>query len=204
MVGGGPMFVTVNGYAYQRFDFPQIIKEADDRKKRKEATKAISEEEIEAAEYNVFVEQIKKNKAAARDTVIADLEPFREHLDEHDRSAYDSWYAQQKSQDVDELLVLPESKNPTYIAFNNTTTNDNQLKSWYEETLPRLESVAEKWRQLDITSADDDMLLAGIVEMGIEEGRYWSADSSHTFGVAKSRTTNCNVSCARHCQTKTS
>ena len=186
MVGGGPMFVTVNGYAYQRFDFPQIIKEADDRKKRKEATKAISEEEIEAAEYNVFVEQIKKNKAAARDTAIADLEPFREHLDDHDRTAYDSWYAQQKSQDVDELLVLPESKNPTYIAFNNTTTNDNQLKSWYEETLPRLERVAEKWRQLDVASADDEMLLAGIVEMGIEEGRYWSADSSHTFGVAKS------------------
>ena len=24
MVGGGPMFVTVNGYAYMRFDFPQL------------------------------------------------------------------------------------------------------------------------------------------------------------------------------------
>ena len=36
MVGGGPMFVTVNGYAYQRFDFPQVIKEADERKQRGE------------------------------------------------------------------------------------------------------------------------------------------------------------------------
>jgi pyruvate,water dikinase len=24
-VGGGPMFVTVNGFAYQRFDFPQVV-----------------------------------------------------------------------------------------------------------------------------------------------------------------------------------
>ena len=87
---------------------------------------------------------------------------------------------------MDALIVLPESNNPTYIAFNNTTINDNQLKSWYEQTLPRLEGVAEKWRALDVKAADDDTLLAAIIEMGIEEGRYWSADSSHTFGVAKS------------------
>ena len=36
MVGGGPMFVTVNGYAYQRFDWPQIIKEADQRKQQQQ------------------------------------------------------------------------------------------------------------------------------------------------------------------------
>lgn len=37
MVGGGPMFVTLNGYAYQRFDWPQIIKEADERKRKTRA-----------------------------------------------------------------------------------------------------------------------------------------------------------------------
>ncbi|HBK19124.1 MAG TPA: hypothetical protein DDZ38_10825, partial [Gammaproteobacteria bacterium] len=36
MVGGGPMFVTVNGYAYQRFDWPQIIKDVEERRKRKD------------------------------------------------------------------------------------------------------------------------------------------------------------------------
>jgi len=61
MVGGGPMFVTVNGYAYQRFDWPQIIKEADERKQQQGETLAITEEEIEAAEYSAFAEQIKKS-----------------------------------------------------------------------------------------------------------------------------------------------
>ena len=185
MVGGGPMFVTVNGYAYQRFDWPQIIKEADQRKQEQQ-NRGISEAQIEAAEYSALAEQIQKSKAAATDAAVADLEPFRAHLSDVDRANYEAWYAEHKQDDLDALIVLPESNNPTYIAFNNTTINDNQLKSWYEQTLPRLEGVAEKWRALDVEAADDDTLLAAIIEMGIEEGRYWSADSSHTFGVAKS------------------
>ena len=185
MVGGGPMFVTVNGYAYQRFDFPQVIKEADERKQQGE-TLSITEEEIEAAEYSAFAEQIKKSKEAAKDAAIADLKPFKEHLSADDRVSFDAWYETQDEDQIDGSIVLPESNNPTYIAFNNTTANDKQLKSWYDETLPRLEGVAEKWRTLDVQTADDATLLSAVVEMGIEEGRYWSADSSHTFGVAKS------------------
>ena len=185
MVGGGPMFVTVNGYAYQRFDFPQVVKEADERKQRGE-TLSITEEEIEAAEYSAFAEVIKKSKEAAKDAAIADLKPFKEHLSAADRVSFDAWYETQDEDQIDGLIVLPESNNPTYIAFNNTTVNDKQLKSWYDETLPRLEGVAEKWRTLDVQATDDATLLSAVVEMGIEEGRYWSADSSHTFGVAKS------------------
>jgi pyruvate,water dikinase len=186
MVGGGPMFVTVNGYAYQRFDWPQIIKEADERKQQQGETLAITEEEIEAAEYSAFAEQIKKSKEAAKDAAIADLKPFKEQLSAADRASFDAWYETQNEDQIDGLIVLPESNNPTYIAFNNTTVNDKQLKSWYDETLPRLEGVAEKWRALNVQAADDATLLSAVVEMGIEEGRYWSADSSHTFGVAKS------------------
>ena len=186
MVGGGPMFVTVNGYAYQRFDWPQIIKEADERKRQQGETIAITEEEIEAAEYSAFAEQIKKSKEAAKDAAIADLKPFKEQLSAADRASFDAWYETQDEDQVDSLIVLPESNNPTYIAFNNTSVNDKQLKSWYDETLPRLEGVAEKWRTLDVQATDDATLLSAVVEMGIEEGRYWSADSSHTFGVAKS------------------
>ncbi|MEL7186608.1 MAG: PEP-utilizing enzyme, partial [Pseudomonadota bacterium] len=72
------------------------------------------------------------------------------------------------------------------IAFNHTAQNDKVLKYWYDVTKPRLEGVAEKWRAVDISDASDDTLLEGIVEMGMEEGRYWSDDASHTFGVAKS------------------
>jgi pyruvate,water dikinase len=81
---------------------------------------------------------------------------------------------------------MPKSDNPTYIAFNHTAQNDAVLKKWYEYTKPRLEGVAEKWRAVDVSQAADEELFAGIREMGIEEGRYWSDDSSHTFGVAKS------------------
>mgnify|MGYP002817841741 CR=1 FL=1 len=186
MVGGGPMFVTIKGYTYQRFDWPQIIKEADERKQQQGETIAITEEEIEAAEYSAFAEQIKKSKEAAKDAAIADLKPFKEQLSAADRASFDAWYETQDEDQVDSLIVLPESNNPTYIAFNNTSVNDKQLKSWYDETLPRLEGVAEKWRTLDVQAADDATLLSAVVEMGIEEGRYWSADSSHTFGVAKS------------------
>ena len=147
MVGGGPMFVTVNGYAYQRFDWPQIIKEADQRKQQQQ-NRGISEAQIEAAEYSAFAEQIQKSKAAATDAAVADLEPFRAHLSDVDRANYEAWYAEHKQDDLDALIVLPESNNPTYIAFNNTTINDNQLKSWYEQTLPRLEGLQKSGERL--------------------------------------------------------
>ena len=39
---------------------------------------------------------------------------------------------------------------------------------------------------LELSNASDEELLAGITELGIEEGYYWSSGSGHTFGVAKS------------------
>lgn len=183
MVGGGPMFVTINGYAYQRFDWPQIFAEAEAREKRNEA---VTEAEIEAAEYSAINDLLRKSRAAAAENAGADIEPFRESLCEADRAAFDEWRASQDQGNVDALITLPESDNPTYVAFNNTAANDKQLQGWFEKTKPRLEATADKWRALDIKSASETQLLEGIVELGIEEGRYWSDDSSHTFGVAKS------------------
>ena len=183
MVGGGPMFVTINGYAYQRFDWPQIFAEAEARQKRNEG---VSEEEIEAAEYNAMNDLIRKSREAAAEHAGADIDPFRESLSDADRAAFDEWRSTQNIENLDALITMPESKNPTYIAFGNTTANDAQLKSWFDKTKPRLEATAQKWRAFDIKSATEGELLEGIVELGIEEGRYWSDDSSHTFGVAKS------------------
>ena len=39
---------------------------------------------------------------------------------------------------------------------------------------------------MDVATASDETLLAGIREMAIEEGYYWTSNSSHSFGVAKS------------------
>ncbi|MGI9234087.1 MAG: PEP/pyruvate-binding domain-containing protein [Woeseiaceae bacterium] len=185
MVGGGAMFVTINGFAYQRFDWNQIHKEMDDLERDKKGLKPISEEAIEAAEYNEVTKHMEEARKKTRAAAGLDIEPFRASLSDADQAAFDAWREEQ-GDDVGARITLPESKNPTYIAFNHTAQNDAVLKKWYEYTKPRLEGVAEKWRAVDIAQASDDELLAGICEMGIEEGRYWSDDSSHTFGVAKS------------------
>lgn len=186
MVGGGPMFVTVNGYGYQRFDWPNIVADMEARKKRNEGFVPVTEEEIEAAEYQAFSKELKEAKANARNSAVGDIEPFRKDLSEEDRAAFDAWYAEQTADNIDSLITMPESENPTYIAFNRTAQNDAVLKKWFEYTKPRLEGVADKWRDFDVTTATAEELYQGICEMAIEEGRYWSDDSSHTFGVAKS------------------
>ncbi|HCC43306.1 MAG TPA: hypothetical protein DEQ32_02830 [Gammaproteobacteria bacterium] len=186
MVGGGPMFVTVNGFAYQRFDWPQIIAEAERREREEEDPREIAEGDIEVAEFKAFEDQIKQSKQASAKVAIPDLQPFKESLNELDRAAFNEWYLDNESESLDALITMPESNNPTYIAFNHTAQNDRQVKSWYEDSQPRLKAVANKWRAVDVASSSDERLLEGVVDMGIEEGHYWSGGSSHTFGVAKS------------------
>ena len=201
MVGGGPMFITVNGYAYQRFDFAIVHQQAKEK-----GLLPVSEEEIDAAEIQAVQNASKKAPAPksgkdsgeealrkAREAQLQDLavrerdvERFRSELDETDKNAFDAWVKTNGKADLARELTMPKSKNPTYVAFNNTEWNDRQLGEWFKVTRPRLQSIKEKWDQLDVTSASDQKLLDGIREMGIEEGYYWSSNSSHTFGVAKS------------------
>ncbi|MBU29227.1 MAG: hypothetical protein CMD54_03820 [Gammaproteobacteria bacterium] len=186
MVGGGPMFVTVNGYGYQRFDWPNIVKDMDARKKRNEGAVPVTEEEIEAAEFQAFEKELMQRKKDARTAAVADIQPFRESLNEADRAMFEEWYAEQTTQNIDALITIPESENPTFIAFNRTEQNDAVLQKWFDYTKPRLEGVAEKYRAMDYKSASAQELYDAICDMAIEEGRYWTDDSSHTFGVAKS------------------
>lgn len=187
MVGGGPVFMTLNGYAYQRFDWPQLVGDPEKR------PKAIAESDIEAAEYEeirVREEALRKHLAELKRQQVsqaeADIKMFAESLSEEDRGAFDAWVRGQNADGLARRITMPESDNPTYSAFNNTAVNDNQLKGWFEGAKPRLIGVGAKWRKVDPATASDATLLEGIREMGIEEGYYWSSNSSHTFGVAKS------------------
>lgn len=191
MVGGGPMFVTMNGYAYMRFDFPQII----NKFKAESTPKPVSEAEIEAEEIKAAEKANQNaatkapNKAAPADRnalMQRDIDRFAADLPAEDRVAFDAWVAEQDEAELALKITFPESKNPTYGAFSNTEANDRQLGEWHEVTRPRLLSIKEKWSGLDVTSASDTELLAALREMGVEEGYYWSSNSSHTFGVAKS------------------
>ena len=189
MVGGGPMFVTLNGYAYQRFDWPQLhaFKIGDAKRE------PIAEAEIDQAEYEAMekpsgassTSRPRARKMQQREQAEHDLAMFTEQLDERDRAAFNAWIAHRSAEERI-AVTMPESKNPTFTAFNNTIVNDRQLKEWHEVTQPRLVSIGEKWKKFDPASASDEELLAGIREMGIEEGYYWSSNSGHTFGVAKS------------------
>ena len=81
---------------------------------------------------------------------------------------------------------MPKSDNPTYVFAQKTEFNEAQLAEWHTVTRSELIAVKEKWAQLDVGTAADEVLLEAIAEMAVAEGYYWTSNSSHTFGVAKS------------------
>jgi pyruvate,water dikinase len=177
MAGGGPLFVTLHGFAYQRADWPQFA----DRELKKNPT----EEEVEAAERAAreYIQKLVKHDPEMEEH---DLSLFLSSLDAEDRKAFDEWVSTAGIDDLAHQVTMPESDNPTYVAFNKTQVNEDVLKKWREETLPRLLETIEGWKEVDPGAASDDELLRGIRELSIAEGDYWSNDTSHTFGVAKS------------------
>ena len=177
MVGGGPLFVTLNGYAYQRFDWPQIVADS--------ASEPGSGAASEKRPPSVLERALQEGRARQRKQAEADLARFLASLPAAERTAFSAWAAEQDGA-VAFDVTLPASDHPTYTAFNNTAMNDRQLREWHEVTRPRLLAAEAKWRQLDVAAATDETLLAGIRELGIEEGYYWSSNAGHTFGVAKS------------------
>ncbi len=182
MIGGGPMFVTVNGFAYQRFDFPQVLSRRTDK------TEALSEKEMEAAERmsEEAAKQMAKWKESNSRMEQHDLELFLSELSPEDRKAFDEWAETSGIEDLAHQVTMPESDNPTYIAFNKTQVNENQLKEWREKAMPNLLAAAEEWRKVDPATASDEELLRGIYELSIAGGIYWASNAGHTFGVAKS------------------
>ena len=192
MVGGGPVFVTLNGYAYQRFDWPQLLGESPGEKKKEAGPKLVDDAELDQAEYEAIRAQEEKMFAAAEERKAKqraqaqhDVDLFADSLSAADRAAFDAWLAEQDAA-APFHVTMPKSDNPTFSAFNNTAMNDPQLAEWHETTRPRLVGVRDKWQRVDAATASDETLLEGIREMAIEEGWYWSSNASHTFGVAKS------------------
>jgi len=204
MAGGGPMFVTLNGYGYQRFDWPFII---EARKKR--LAEKMTDAEMDAAEIQVDAAAQKKEQAGEKRKASGkeqakwqkqmaewkkkgaemaghDLELFLDSLASEDRKAFDDWSAACGLEDVAAAVTVPESKNPTFGAFNRTQINENQIKGFYDSAKPAITAAAEKWLKVDPKAASDEELLEGICETAVVGGSYWCGNGSHTFGVAKS------------------
>ena len=193
MVGGGPMFVSLNGFAYQRFDFPVVI---DARKKAKK--KAMTEAEMDAAETKIEAEaqqkealdKVKKMAAehmkATAEMADYDLALFLDELSPEDRKAFDDWAATADADSIAKTVTLPESKNPTFFAFNRTQVNEKQIQGFYDHAKPDILATADEWEKVNLKTASDEDLFRGVRELAIAGGMYWSSNGSHTFGVAKS------------------
>lgn len=201
MEGGGPMFVTLHGYGYQRFDWPFIIAGRKERLAR-----AMTEAELDAAEIKAeaaqsqaqenkkpaekqkaeFMKRMAANKNEKDDAAQYDLTLFLETLSAEDRAAFDSWSASSDIDDVAAIVTRPESSNPTFGAFNRTQVNERQIKDFYDRAKPNIIAAAEKWRKVNPAEASDELLLEGVRETAIAGGMLWGTNGGHTFGVAKS------------------
>jgi len=181
-VGGGPMFVTVNGYAYQRFDFPQVVT------LQEEIDKLLTEEEKEdkiATIEQEWMEELARSKKHDPAMEQHDLDLFLTDLSTEDLKAFNEWVKKADIKDIAYAVTMPESKHPTYIAGNKIKANEKQIKEWKEKTMPELLATVEEWRNIDYKTAPDEDLLRGISELAIAGGMYWSSNASHTFGIAK-------------------
>ena len=183
-VGGGPGFVTCNGYAYNRADHPGNHIDPNS-----------SEEELMAA-HKAMVDEIWERYGDQSDKEQHDMMLFRSELSSEDQTAFDKVAATYNGDNLAHELTLPPSENPTYVANNKTQSNDERWQTWQDEAKPRLIGTAEKWRKLDVATASDEKLLEGIRDMGIEEGYYWTSNTSHTFGISKS--TDDQLQCFLH------
>ena len=184
LVGGGPLFVTCNGYAYCRADHPDNHVDPNS-----------PEEELKAV-HKRMIDQIWESRGDQSAEEQYDVALFRSELSAEEQAAFDAVAAAYEADNLAHDLTLPPSDNPTYVANNKTEDNDVRWRAWQEEALPRLVGRAEKWRKLDPQTASDEELLAGIRDLGIAEGYYWTSNTSHTFGIAKS--TDDQLQCFLH------
>jgi len=182
-VGEGPMFVTVNGFAYQRFDFPQVVSIQD------EIDNALTEEEKEDKITRIwqewddsFAQIIKKINPKMEQH---DLDLFLEELSPEDLKAFNEWARKANIKDLAHVVTMPESKYPAYVAGNKTEANEKQIKEWKERAMPELLATVEEWEKIDNKTISDEDLLKGIRELAHAGGMYWSSNASHSFGIAK-------------------
>ncbi len=182
MVGGGQLFLTLNGFAYQRFDFPQVVGEMP---------KAPTEADIDAAERIAAVEEQKaKDSQRAKEQGDSeqekkDLEVFLSELSNDDRRAFDAWSESGGINDLAHAVTIPDIKDMGFGAGNKIKGNERFLREWQEKTMPDIVATTDEWREVDPTSASDQTLFQGVTELAIASGMFWSSNSSHSFGVAK-------------------
>ena len=166
--GGKSNYTTLHGFAFQ------IAGTAAET----------TDEEFRASLRRRRDEEARKPEVKAQEA--HDLNLFLASLSGDDRAQFNAMATALASDNLPHAITMPESDNPTFIAFNKTLTNDRQHKDFWDRALPELQGAASKWEAADLAATDDEALLAGIAELARTEGWYWTSNGGHTFGVAKS------------------
>ena len=124
MPGGGPHFVTCNGYAYNRADHPgnQIDPNS-------------SEEDLKAA-FKRTIDAIWESRGDQSAEEQYDLALFRSELSPAEQAGFDAVAAAYEGDNLAHDLTLQPSDNPTYVANNKTQDNDARWLTWQEEARP--------------------------------------------------------------------
>ena len=182
--GGGPLFLTHNGFAYQRFDFPQVVGE-------KKEQETLTEDQMEAAEIEAarkeFSEkqEIKDRNQSDHELEQQDLALFLSELSDVDKKAFESWSTAEKLDDLAHVVTMPASEDMGMAAGSKVKGNEQFLREWQDKTMPDIVAKTEEWDKLDFRNASDEQLLNGVAELANASGIFWSSNSSHSFGVAK-------------------
>jgi phosphohistidine swiveling domain-containing protein len=177
----GPLYTTVNGVAYQRFDWkasskfriPGVNFEPD-----------TSIEEAVEVEYDKLRETIKTPEQAAM--AKHDLALFLESLSDEDRKAFNEMAEEEDRESLPQRVTVPEGDAIRFYAHNRTQPCDQLMRDWKERALADLSATIDDWKTVDPAAASDEQLLDGIRALGHAEGRYWSGrNCAKIFGVIK-------------------
>ena len=175
----GPLNVTVNGYAYQRMDWKGASFAGVAYKPGQKEPTAKEKKTLKAYRQKLKVTQGPMAKH--------DMDLFLASLSPADLEAFNDMAKGQDAEDLPRQLTLPESESNTFIAHNRTEPCDQLMRDWEERAKPGLLATIAEWQKVEPDTASSEQLLAGIRELALAEGRYWSGrNGGRIFGVIKS------------------
>ncbi|MEE8398176.1 MAG: PEP/pyruvate-binding domain-containing protein, partial [Desulfobacterales bacterium] len=184
----GPLYVTVNGYAYQRMDWKKIpIPGLTDKAGgTTEADMAAAEEEA-AKKKQELQQRTQQRQEEVAETVQHDLDLFLAGITAEDRRSFETWAKTADVEDLAYAVTTPEMGSSALTGHGRTEPGDQLIRDWQERAMPELHEAADKWRDVDPVEAPAEQLLEGIRELAHAEGRYWSGRNvGRIFGVIKS------------------
>ena len=191
MPGGGPSFVTCNGYAYNRADHPSNHIDPNS-----------SEEELKAV-FKRMIDEIWESQGDQSDKEQHDMALFRSELSAEEQAEFDAVAAADEGDNLAHDLTLPPSDNPTYVANNKTQNNDARWLTWQEEApCPAWSAPPRSGARWTSQFATDEELLAGIREMA-NRGRLTTGPAipATPSESPSPPTISCSASFTRTCRT---